>query len=177
MTVTMRKVALLAATLVLAAAIPVRAESRHDGRVVVVPRAFVYSPFFYDPFWDPYYAYGDPYAYPLSLRGEVRVQVTPKQTRVYVDGYYAGVADDFDGVFQRLHVRPGGHAITLYLDGYRTITENIYVRPDTTTKLSETMEKLPAGETSAPVPPPANPAVQPGPAGQARARHDGHAGW
>jgi hypothetical protein len=123
------------------------------GRAVLVPRAYVYAPF-YDPFWryDPYYPYagypaGRPYA-------DVRTQVTPKQAQVYVDGFYAGVAGDFDGVFKRLHLTPGGHAITLYLDGYRTVTQDVYVRPDATFKLNDTMERLSAGQTSEPPPPP-----------------------
>jgi len=60
-------------------------------------------------------------------------------------GYYAGVADDFDGAFQRLHTLPGGHAVTLHLEGYRIVTEKIYVRPDSTFKLKETMKKLAPG--------------------------------
>ena len=34
--------------------------------------------------------------------GDVRLMVRPRDAAVYVDGYYAGVVDDFDGVFQRL---------------------------------------------------------------------------
>jgi hypothetical protein len=30
------------------------------------------------------------------------VLATPKEAAVYVDGFYAGVVDDFDGVFQSL---------------------------------------------------------------------------
>ena len=82
----------------------------------------------------------------------MRTQVTPKQAQVYVDGFYAGVAADFDGVFKRLHLTPGGHIITLYLDGYRTVTQNVYVRPDSTFKLNDTMDRLAAGQTSAPPP-------------------------
>ena len=84
--------------------------------------------------------------------GEVKTEVTPKQAEVYVDGYYAGVADDFDGAFQRLRTSPGGHAVTLHLEGYRTVTKNLYVRPDSTLKLKEAMEKLGPGEVSEPVP-------------------------
>ena len=83
----------------------------------------------------------------------MKTEVTPKQTEVYVDGYYAGIADDFDGVFQGLDTSPGGHAVTLSLDGYRTITRNIYVRPDSTYKLKETMEKLAPGKVGESVPP------------------------
>ena len=61
------------------------------------------------------YRYGSPYygrvyGGPVSLYGgggrlnygDVRLQVRPRGAAVYVDGYYAGVVDDFDGVFQRL---------------------------------------------------------------------------
>jgi hypothetical protein len=40
----------------------------------------------------------------------------------------------------------------LHLEGYRTVTQNVYVRPDSTYKLNETMEKLAPGEVTAPVP-------------------------
>ena len=71
--------------------------------------------------------------------------------------YHAGVVDDFDGTFQRLHIAPGGHAITLHLEGYRTVTQNIYVTPDDTLKLQLAMDKLRPGEASDPVPIPARP--------------------
>jgi len=116
---------------------------------------------FVDPFWGPYYpyGYGYPYAYgypyySLTSASNVKTEITPKQTEVYIDGYYAGVAGDFDGAFKRLNASPGGHAITLRLDGYRTVTENIYVRPGSTFKLTATMEQLAPGEVSGPMPAP-----------------------
>jgi hypothetical protein len=120
---------------------------------VVIGGGFGYRPFFYDPFWGPYpyYGYG---AYPLAGNpaGDVRVLAEPKQAEVFVDGFYAGVVDDFDGTFQRLHVAPGGHAITLHLEGYRTVTDNIYVTPENTFKLQLNMDKLRPGEVSEPPP-------------------------
>ena len=108
---------------------------------------------FYDPFWGPYDGYG---AYPIvaNRSSDVRVQVVPKQTEVFVDGFFAGTADDFGGMFKRLHTTPGGHAITLHLEGYKTVTQNIYVRPGSTFKIQDTMDKLAAGEVSTPVPMP-----------------------
>jgi hypothetical protein len=135
-------------------------------RAVVVRPGPVVVRGFHDPFWGPYYPYYYPFGYPYAEfaygrpEADVRTEVTPKQTEVFVDGYYAGVADDFDGTFQRLHTSPGGHTITLYLDGYRTVTDNIYARPDSTYKLKETMEKLGPGETSGPVPVPTRPTVR-----------------
>ncbi len=152
----MNKRALMVAALVLASSVSAQAQPRRGGRVFVVPRG-VYAPFYYDRFWGPwgpYYPYGA-YGFGGRSTADVRVQVVPKQTEVFVDGYYAGTADDFDGVFKRLHTTPGGHAITLHLEGYRTVTENIYVRPDSTFKIQDTMDKLGAGEVSTPPPLPA----------------------
>jgi hypothetical protein len=130
---------------------------RLHGRVIIGPRAYAYAPF-YDPFFWGYYSpyMGDPYIGARSY-GDVRTQVTPKDAQVYIDGFYAGTASDFDGVFKRLHLTPGGHALTLYLPGYRTVTKNIYVRPDSTFKLDDSMERLANGETSDPPPVPATP--------------------
>ena len=146
------RVAAAAAVLLLASSIPASAQRLH-ARVVVGPRPFVYAPFYEPYYWNarPYWAY--PYAVG-SVYGDVRTQITPKQAEVYVDGFYAGTAGDFDGVFKRLHLMPGGHAITLYLPGYRTITQDVYVRPDSTVKVSDTMERLASGQASAPPPEP-----------------------
>jgi hypothetical protein len=101
---------------------------------------------------------GYPYpAYRYAARDSaVRFDVKPNETAVYLDGYYAGSVDDFDGAFQRLYTAPGGHEITLYLGGYRTYTERVYLSPDHTFKMHHRMEKLLAGEVSErpPAPPP-----------------------
>jgi PEGA domain len=145
------RIAPVAAMLMLTPSIPTNAEPLH-ARVVVVPRPFVDAPLYRPYYWNAY-----PYAFPYavgSVYGDVRTQITPKQAEVYVDGFYAGTAGDFDGVFKRLHLMPGGHAITLYLPGFRTITHDIYVRPDSTVKMSDTMERVALGEASAPPPEP-----------------------
>jgi hypothetical protein len=78
--------------------------------------------------------------------GSLRVLVDPAEARVYVDGYYAGVVDDFDGLLQRLHIAPGRHEITLKLEGYRSHRMRVYVGPDATLKLHHDMQKG-VGET------------------------------
>ena len=143
--------------------LPANAQGRR-GRIVITG-GFVYRPFFSDPFWGPYpyFGYG---AYPIGARpaGDVRVLASPKQAEVYLDGFCAGVVDDFNGILQRLHTTAGGHTITLYLEGYRTVTQNIYVTPDSTVKLQVAMDRLPPGEQSDPPPLPARPLDQrPGP--------------
>jgi hypothetical protein len=115
------------------------------------------SPFLYDddPFWGPGpYPYSAAYPDGACLSGKVRVLATPEQADVYVDGFYAGVVDDFDGALQRLPVTPGGHAITLYLEGYRTVTRHIAVTADSTVTLKITMHNVGPGEVSELPPPP-----------------------
>jgi hypothetical protein len=115
-----------------------------------------YSPYF-GP-WPNYPYYG--YAYDAS--GSVRTQVAPRQTEVFVDGYYAGTVDDFDGTFQRLHVEPGDHSIELFLPGHRPHQLSVYVQPGRTFNIRHAMEPLAPGEAEparpvgAPLPTPAS---------------------
>jgi len=173
--------ALLAASLVAVAGLAVLTPSTADahphghfhGGVAVGFYAPYYSPY-YSPFawgfgygWGyPYAAYGPyapyavgpyGYAHPYDTSGSARIQVTPKEAAVYVDGYRAGRADDFDGTFQRLNVPPGPHELTLYLPGYRTLTERVYIGEGSTLKLKQSLEKLAPGETSTPPPAPPKP--------------------
>jgi hypothetical protein len=84
---------------------------------------------------------GAVYHYVERESGSLRVLVDPSEARVYVDGYYAGTVDDFDGLFQRLNVGPGRHEIALKLEGYKTHRIKVYVTPETTTKLHYDMER------------------------------------
>ncbi len=137
----------------------------HRGAVVFV------GGYFYDPFYGPF-PWWAPAAYPYVYhpvfddRAIVRVLVTPREAAVYVDGYYAGIADDFDGVFQRLPLTPGPHAIDVYLPGYRTVHEPLYLAPGSTYSLRHAMERLIAGELSEP--PATVPPVPAPPTGTAR---------
>jgi len=106
------------------------------------------------PFW-PYYYGGYPYWYDWNypaydVSAEVHLHVKPDTAAVYVDGYYAGVVDDFDGAFGSLEVTPGGHAITLYLDGYQTFQRSVYVSLGHHASIRHTMEPLAAGAHSEP---------------------------
>lgn len=111
------------------------------------------------------YPYG-PYRY-MNADAELKVKVTPKEAEVYVDGYLAGIVDDFDGAFQRLRVVPGQHEIVVYREGYRSIREKLYLGPATSRKLERTMEKLGPGEPQEakpePITPPQPPADPQGP--------------
>jgi hypothetical protein len=122
-----------------------------------------YYPGYYYGGWYPsfglgfYYGNGYPYyggygyyeGYPVYGRpsGSLRILVDPPNTRVYVDGYYAGVVDDFDGLFQRLHLAAGRHEIILRLDGYETQRFRVYMAADNTIKIRHDMVKG-SGESS-----------------------------
>ena len=115
--------------------------------------AAYYRPLFYDPWYYPYgwyppFALGQAYGADASLR----LQVSPRETEVFVDGYYAGTVDDFDGLFQRLHLEAGEHDIELYLQGHRTARQKIYLQPGGTFRIRHTMEPLAAGEAPEPRP-------------------------
>jgi hypothetical protein len=141
------------------------AQGRHRGgrsRVVVVGSAFYADPFFYaDPWYGYQYPPFGPYAAPYRYYGyneaSVRLEVQPKEAEVYIDGYYAGVVDDFDGAFQRLRVEPGEHEIEIYLEGYRPFRQKVYLTPDRTFKIRHTLQPLAPGEQSEPRPQPAAP--------------------
>ena len=138
-----------------------------------------YDPFYFDPFYRPY-SYRPFYWYPYSQVGygygrfdgsaALRLQVSPRETEVYIDNYYAGTVDDFDGMFQRLHIEPGAHDVTLYHDGFRTVRQRIYIQPTGTFRLRYMMVPLGPGEapeTRPAEPPPAPPQGTPGTPSQA----------
>jgi hypothetical protein len=61
--------------------------------------------------------------------GDVRLQVRPREASVFVDGYYAGIVDDFDGVFQRLTLTVGPHEIEIEAPGLEPQVYNVLVDP------------------------------------------------
>jgi hypothetical protein len=109
------------------------------------------------------YAYGYPYypyGYPYDVSGSLRLQVTPREAEVFVDGYYAGTVDSFDGTFQRLHVQPGEHDLEVFMPGHRSYQQKVYLQPGKTFNVRHTMETLGPGEAE-----PARPAGRQRPTG------------
>lgn len=122
------------------------------------------------PYWGAYWGwpygsvgfsyYGGGGDYDASdYQGAARLEVKPRQTEVFVDGYYAGVVDDFDG-FKRLRLEPGEHDVTLYLDGYRPLSRRMLFTQGQTFRVEHQMEPLAAGE---PMPPRPAPTAKPAP--------------
>jgi hypothetical protein len=59
--------------------------------------------------------------------GSVRLKVKPSNASVFVDGYYAGIVDDFDNSFQKLSVALGKHRIEISAPGYQPLIVEIDV--------------------------------------------------
>jgi hypothetical protein len=110
------------------------------------------------PYPPPYPYYGAGYA---RYESDLRVIVKPSNASVFVDGYFAGEVDDFDGVFQRLHLEPGTHEIVVYLAGHRSIRERLYFSPNSTRKVSGTLDPVGPGEADEGPPVPLNPPQPP----------------
>jgi hypothetical protein len=104
-----------------------------------------------------------PYPYGYAPESNLRILVKPKEASVYVDGYFAGTVEQFDGAFQRLHVMPGQHEITVYLTGYRSLRQRLYLSPRSTRKIEGTLEPLAPGEAIEPPPEPLDPPERPEP--------------
>jgi PEGA domain-containing protein len=103
----------------------------------------------------PYWSY--PAGYCCGYSGSsLHIQVTPRAAEVFVDGYYAGKVDDFDGTFQRLRLEPGHHTVQLYAAGHRTVEQDLYLQPGNTTNIKTTLQPLAPGE-----PEPVRPAAPP----------------
>jgi len=68
-----------------------------------------------------------------ATRRAVRFTSSPEQARLYVDGRYVGIADDWDnrgGGREYQFDKPGSHVVRMELPGYRTKRFEIDVSPD-----------------------------------------------
>lgn len=107
--------------------------------------------------YSPYYGYSgyygaSPYSYgggyysnrPSTFdTGGVRLRVRPRDAQVFVDGYYAGVVDDFDGAFQDLRLSPGGHKIEVRMPGFETAFFDVHIQPGRTIDVREDLRPRP----------------------------------
>jgi hypothetical protein len=96
-----------------------------------------YDPYFAGDFywsnhaWRPrtYYV-GPNYDYDL---GKLRLDIDQRDAEVYIDGYYAGVVDDFDGVLQGLRLEAGNYQVEVALPGWEPLRFDVHVSPGRTT--------------------------------------------
>jgi hypothetical protein len=92
-----------------------------------------YYGFGYDPFFLGGTYYGAPsysaggYSSPHRGTGKVRLRVQPAHAEVYVDGYFVGTVNDFNGLFQRLNLDAGPHRLELRAEGYETVEFEVFI--------------------------------------------------
>lgn len=151
------------------------------GRVVVAGPRVAVGIGVYDPYWGPWgwgpsWSWGWGFGYPFGIppfgpvfggpaAASARIRVYPTSAEVYVDGYMAGLVDDFDGFFQRLDVAPGEHELTFYLAGYKSVAQKVLFQPGKTLDIKYTLEQLAPGAPQDPRPVASAPPMQGPPPG------------
>jgi len=112
------------------------------GHTHVYPYYGYYPSYRYVPYYGYYGAFGYGYAAPYyygssygsyddrapaasAYPARLRIVDAPPSAEVYVDGYYAGIVDDFDGVTQHLELTPGLHRIEIRAPGFEPVTFDV----------------------------------------------------
>ena len=115
---------------------------------------FYYSPWAWGPGYSSYgngYGYGGaPYGYAGPRYGadgfdvgSVKLKVKPRDAEVFVDGYYAGVVDDFDGTLQSLKLDSGAHNIEIRKPGLETLRFDVRVQSERSITFRGEMKAVP----------------------------------
>lgn len=114
---------------------------------------------------NPFYAYGYPaYGYPAygytgfgvyaapygygyggyagRPYGGVRIDMPERDAEVFVDGYFVGNVDDFDGRLQQANIEAGPHHIEVRADGFEPIAFDVNVEPGRTITYRSAMRPL-----------------------------------
>ena len=125
----------------------------YGSRTVIVPRYIrpsivtivPYRPYVYRPRFGMGVYYGDggsyPYGYtprgyfdpiPGRIYGGLRITDAPREAQVFADGYYIGIVDDFDGIFQHANLEAGTHRIEIQAPGFESVAFDVMVQPGRT---------------------------------------------
>jgi hypothetical protein len=106
---------------------------------------FYYWPWGWSPGYYGYGGYGGGYGYSTSgyELGSLKVKVKPGDAEVFVDGYFAGTVDDFDGIFQALKLDRGAYRIEIRKPGYTTLQYDVRVQPERTLTIRGEMKPEP----------------------------------
>jgi hypothetical protein len=95
---------------------------------------YTYAGFAYLPGYSGYPALA-PYPFEIDgPTGGLRLKVEPRQAQVYVDGYYAGIVDDFNGHFQHLDMTAGPHHVEIRAPGYEPLAFDVTIQTHHTTE-------------------------------------------
>jgi PEGA domain len=100
-------------------------------------------------YWGGGYGYGSPgyvgvYPYVSASPGAwavVNTDVSPETTRVFLDGVFIGMSDDFDGP-EYLYLKKGDYTLEFRLDGFETKTVNVHANAGAQVKISDKLKKV-----------------------------------
>lgn len=105
---------------------------------------FGWNPYFGDA-WDPYYSGYGGYSsgiYNTRDQGNLKLKVKPRNAKVYVDGFFVGLVDEFDGAFQKLALNGGRHKVEVRAEGYETAEFDVLITPDQTVTFQGELKKI-----------------------------------
>ena len=77
--------------------------------------------------------------------GTLHLAILPSHADVYVDGVYAGRADDFGGNSQRSDLKVGTHRVELRAEGYQAVQFDTRIEKGRTTFHRATLSPLGSG--------------------------------
>ena len=72
----------------------------------------------------------------------LRLKIKPRSAEVFVDGYFVGLVNDFDGVFQKLHIESGAHRVEIRAPGYETLDIDLRVAAGKTSVYTGELKKI-----------------------------------
>ena len=117
---------------------------------------YAFNPYWYDPYYDPYYSGygvgggggyysgGGGYGYNRGSRdsGALRLKIKPREAKVYIDSYFVGTVDSFDGLFQKLEIDAGAHQVEIKADGYEPLTFEVLLTPGETATYKGDLKRI-----------------------------------
>ena len=71
--------------------------------------------------------------------GSLRLKVKPRDAEVFVDGYYVGLVDHFDGFAQRLRLEEGTYQLEIRHPAYLLIDLDVLITAGETVTFEEQM--------------------------------------
>ncbi len=61
---------------------------------------------------------------------------------MFVDGYFVGEVDSFDGAFQKLTLDGGGHRVEIKAEGYEPLQFEVLITPGETVTYKGEMKRI-----------------------------------
>jgi PEGA domain-containing protein len=71
----------------------------------------------------------DPRVQYSKITAEIKLDVTPKEAGVFLDGAFVGNLHEFGGVGRAMLVNPGKHELKLVLPGYQDFVTEVDLLP------------------------------------------------